>query len=105
MPETRQQKIIRMLAQLEADHGHTITNALGIQQREMTDTARECRESAVKMPDNPRPPVRDGNTITLTPTKSGLIGMAEMFEDSAVKAEKAAEAWDELMTLLDDDRW
>lgn len=28
MPETRQRKILRMLGQLEADHGSTITNAL-----------------------------------------------------------------------------
>ena len=147
--------ITSALAQLDADHGHVITNALNVYADYMRKNAAEAqrahdalaagktlvqpapeltagqigelREAAGELDSAlvsgsyedvteaaaalltlvrtvvvPEPPEPGGHSFTVVPTQSGWSGMAQMFGESADKADRARDAFEDLAGQADE---
>jgi hypothetical protein len=87
--------LVLKLADFEQRYGSVLGQALDFYARHMRDTAAQAQAGYEAVKDQPeQPPVRDGDTISITPTASGWRGMARLFAESADKADAAAHAYE-----------
>lgn len=112
------------LANFEAEYGTVLGCALSVYAEEMRKTAAECAGADTEQPpawwliraadgllvqlNRLRRRLRRQHTINLTPTPGGFRGMARLFTESAVKADRAAAAYEALAELaaeLDNDEY
>jgi len=81
------------LLQFFADHENTITNALQIHVRDMTKIAEETQTAYEQISKNPATVAAQDQTIMTT---NGLRMSAQMFRNSAERAQKALDALEAL---------
>jgi hypothetical protein len=86
-------KLEQDLVQFLADHESVVINALDIHVRDMTEVAKDAQASYEKISKNPAAAALQDQSMMTT---SGLRMSAELFRDSAKRAQKALDALEAL---------